>query len=96
MASGTIRTVIPIASVMRSMGMSRGQRDGAALHAFDQALLTRVEQEDDVFEVKPPPYRSRTPIIDRPFEDAEWFNAITWPFENWRASRFSDGSFGVW
>lgn len=47
-------------------------------------------------EIKPPPYRSRTPIIDRPFEDAEWFNAITWPFKNWQASRFSDGSFGVW
>ncbi|MHB1124355.1 MAG: RES family NAD+ phosphorylase [Ramlibacter sp.] len=47
-------------------------------------------------EVKPPPYRSRTPIIDRPFEDAQWFNAITWPFRHWQASRFSDGSHGVW
>ena len=46
--------------------------------------------------IRPPPYRSRTPIIDRPFEDAEWFNAITWPFKTWQASRFSDGSFGVW
>lgn len=46
--------------------------------------------------VKPPPYRSRTPIIDRPFEDAEWFNAIIWPFKNWQSSRFSDGTFGVW
>jgi len=47
-------------------------------------------------EVKPPPYRSRTPLIDRPFEDAEWFNAIAWPVKNWQASRFSDGTFGVW
>jgi hypothetical protein len=47
-------------------------------------------------EVKPPPYVSGKPIIDRPFEDAHWFNAITWPFENWQSSRFSDGSYGVW
>ena len=49
--------------------------------------------EDDV---KPPPYGSHRPIIDRPFEDAQWFNAIGWPFKNWQASRFSDGSFGAW
>lgn len=47
-------------------------------------------------QIKPPPYRSVTPIIDRPFEDAEWFNAITWPFKHWQASRFSDGSYGIW
>ena len=47
-------------------------------------------------EVKPPSYRSHTPVIDRPFEDAVWFNAITWPFKHWQTSRFSDGSFGVW
>jgi len=55
--------------------------------------LLAQQVEDDV---KPPPYRSRTPVIHRPFEDAEWFNAITWPFKNWQASRFSDGSYGVW
>ena len=49
--------------------------------------------EDDV---KPPLYRSRTLIIHRPFEDAEWFNAIVWPFKHWRASRFSGGTYGVW
>jgi hypothetical protein len=54
-------------------------------------LAQRVEDE-----VKPPPYRSRTPLIDRPFEDAQWFNAIAWPFKNWQASRFSDGTYGVW
>jgi RES domain len=47
-------------------------------------------------EVKPFPYKSRQPIIDRPFEDANWANAIAWPFKHWQASRFSDGSFGVW
>ena len=55
------------------------------------ALAQRVEAE-----VKPPPYVSSVPAIDRPFEDAVWFNAIQWPFLHWRASRFSDGSFGVW
>jgi RES domain len=55
------------------------------------ALAQQVEDE-----VKPPPYQSRTPVIHRPFEDAQWFNAIGWPFKHWQASRFSDGSFGVW
>lgn len=54
-------------------------------------LAQKVEDE-----VKPPPYASRKPIIDRPFEDAQWFNAIDWPFKHWQTSRFSDGSFGVW
>lgn len=55
------------------------------------ALAQQVEAQ-----VRPPPYRSGTPVIDRPFEDAKWFNAIAWPFNHWSASRFSDGSFGVW
>jgi hypothetical protein len=54
-------------------------------------LAQKVEAD-----VKPPLYRSRTPIIHRPFEDAEWFNAIAWPFKHWQASRFSDGTYGVW
>jgi hypothetical protein len=54
-------------------------------------LAQKVEDE-----VKPPPYVSGKPIIDRPFEDAQWFNAIAWPFKHWQSSRFSDGSFGVW
>lgn len=53
-----------------------------------------AQQVED--EVKPPPYRSSTPIIDRPFEDAHWFNAIAWPFKHWQVSRFSDGSYGAW
>lgn len=61
----------------------------------DEPAAWRLAQqvEDDV---KPPPYRSRTPVVDRPFEDAAWFNAIAWPFRHWQASRFSDGSYGVW
>lgn len=55
------------------------------------ALAQQVEDE-----VKPPLYQSRTPVIHRPFEDAQWFNAIGWPFKHWQASRFCDGSFGVW
>ena len=55
------------------------------------ALAQQVEDG-----VKPPPYQSLNPVIHRPFEDAEWFNAIGWPFKHWQASRFSDGSFGVW
>jgi hypothetical protein len=49
-----------------------------------------------VVEVKPQPFQSRTPLIHRPFESAQWRNAIGWPFKNWQASRFSDGSFGIW
>lgn len=57
----------------------------------ERLLAQQVEDE-----VKPPPYSSRQPILDRPFEDAQWFNAIDWPFKHWQTSRFSDGSFGVW
>ena len=47
-------------------------------------------------DAKPRPYQSHTPEIHRPFENAQWFKAITWPFKNRQASRFSDGSFGIW
>lgn len=45
---------------------------------------------------KLPAYASTAPGIDRPFEEADWFNAIGFPFRHWMASRFSDGSFGIW
>ena len=45
---------------------------------------------------KPYHYVSQTPAIDRPFEESGWFAAIWFPFKNWTASRYSDGSFGVW
>ena len=60
----------------------------------DPAAWRLAQQVEDA--VKPPPYRSPTPLVDRPFEDAAWFNAIGWPFRHWQASRFSDGSYGVW
>lgn len=74
-----------------SLRQSQDLFDDLTDEPVEWLLAQRVEDE-----VKPPPYRSRTPIIDRPFEDAAWFNAIVWPFKHWRASRFSDGSYGVW
>lgn len=44
----------------------------------------------------PPFYQSRNPIVDRPFEEAAWFDAVQFPFENWQESRFSTGKYGVW
>lgn len=58
------------------------------------SLWSLAQQVED--DVKPVTYRSRTPIIHRPFEDADWFNAIAWPFQYWQSSRFSDGTYGVW
>jgi len=47
---------------------------------------------------KPWPYQSKVPVIDRPFEAADWIEAVAYPFQppNWSRSRFSDGSFGIW
>lgn len=47
---------------------------------------------------KPWPYESRQPVVDRPFEEAEFLSAVMYPFEpdHWSASRFSRGDFGVW
>ncbi|WP_308364964.1 MULTISPECIES: RES family NAD+ phosphorylase [unclassified Microbulbifer] len=45
---------------------------------------------------KPLQYESRQPVIDRPFEDAEFISAVRFPFDNWSQSRFSRGQFGVW
>jgi len=45
---------------------------------------------------KPPLFVSHLPVIDRPFEEAQWNDAIGYPFRHWMRSRYSDGSFGVW
>lgn len=74
-----------------SIGTSQDLFDDLSSSSDDWALAQQVEDE-----VKPPPYQSRTPVIHRPFEDAQWFNAIGWPFKHWQTSRFSDGTFGVW
>lgn len=76
-----------IVSIQTSQNLFDDLSDAPA----DWALAQHVEDE-----VKPPTYHSATPIIHRPFEDAHWFNAITWPFQHWNQSRYSDGKFGVW
>lgn len=45
---------------------------------------------------KPRTFVSQQPIIDRPFEEAKFNEAIQYPFEHWAKTRYSDGSFGVW
>lgn len=65
--------------------------DDLSEHADEWKVAEQVQDE-----VGLPLYRSKTPIIDRPFEDANWLNAIHWPFKNNQQSRFSDGTFGVW
>lgn len=45
---------------------------------------------------KPGLYQSTQPVIDRPFEQAEWEDAIAYPFKHTSVSRYSDGGFGVW
>lgn len=45
---------------------------------------------------KPHGYSSTLTQIKRPFEEADWFSAIEFPFKNWMSSRFCDGSFGIW
>jgi len=47
-------------------------------------------------ETKPSFFESHQPVIHRPFEEADWHNAIGYPFTKLSESRFSDGSFGVW
>ena len=74
-----------------SIGASQDLFDDLSSSPKDWALAQQVEDQ-----VKPPTYQSATPVIHRPFEDAEWFNAIGWPFKHRQASRFSDGSHGVW
>lgn len=49
-----------------------------------------------VMQFKPFTQQSRQPIIDRPFEDAIYHEAIAYPFENWNSSRYTNGKFGVW
>jgi hypothetical protein len=74
-----------------SLHPSQDLFDDLSPNPAERLLAQKMEDE-----VKPPCYRSRTPIVDRPFEDTTWFNAIAWPFKHWQASRFSDGSYGVW
>lgn len=45
---------------------------------------------------KPAQFTSDQPIINRPFEEAQYNDAIRYPFDHWASSRYSDGSYGVW
>jgi RES domain. len=74
-----------------SLRKSQDLFDDLTDNPADWGIAQRVEDD-----VKPSTYRSHVPVIYRPFEESEWFNAIGWPFRYWSASRFSDGSFGVW
>jgi hypothetical protein len=74
-----------------SLRESRNLFDDLSGDPAEQALAQQVE-----IAVKPLQYHSPAPVIHRPFEEAEWFNAIGWPFQHWQGSRYSDGSFGVW
>jgi hypothetical protein len=57
----------------------------------DWKLAQQVEEE-----IQLPRHRSPTPIIHQAFNDANWRNAINWPFKHRQHSRFSDGTYGVW
>ncbi len=68
---------------------------------FDDLSTDRHDQDVAIqheMATKPWPYQSKVPVIDRPFEEAEWIEAVAYPFQppNWSRSRFSNGSFGVW
>jgi hypothetical protein len=45
---------------------------------------------------KPHTHVSGRPVIDRPFEEAAYNEAIDYPFKHWYRTRYSDGSYGVW
>lgn len=74
-----------------SIHVSQDLFDDLSASPADWVQAQRIEDE-----VKPFAYQSNVPIINRPFEDAHWCNAIEWPYKHWQASRFSDGSFGIW
>ena len=74
-----------------SLRVSEDPFDDLTSNTDDLILARQVESD-----ARPRPYQLHTPEILRPFEDALWFNAIIWPFKTRQASRFSDGSFGVW
>ena len=74
-----------------SIHVSQDLFDDLSASPADWVQAQRMEDE-----VKPFAYQSNVPVINRPFEDAHWCNAIEWPYKHWQASRFSDGSFGIW
>jgi len=79
-----IRNIISLADVENAF-------DDLSDNQADRSLAQIVAAD-----VKPMRQSSFEPGIYRAFEEADWSSAILWPFRNWQASRFSDGSFGVW
>lgn len=77
-----------------SLRVSEDLFDDLAENAEERALLAEIELDR-----KPSQYRGR-PGLARPFEEAELtskvFAAIDYPFAHSTASRFSDGTWGVW
>jgi hypothetical protein len=80
-----------LARNIKSIRISQNLFDDLADDPADWETAQRHE-----LATKPHTYESPTTIIDRPFEEADWLNAIEFPFRNWASSRFCDGSFGIW
>lgn len=74
-----------------SLRISENLFDDLSPDPNEQATAMHLEME-----TKPPTYLSNLPVVDRPFEEAEWIDAVEFPFIEWSASRYSDGRFGVW
>lgn len=97
-AKGGLFSELRLAEVRRplirnivSLRVSQDLFDDLSDRPEDWKLAQQVEDA-----VKPQAYRSAQPVIDRPFEEAAWFHAVGFPFSRWGASRYSNGSFGVW
>jgi hypothetical protein len=80
---------------IKSVRVSQDLWDDLAAEGLSSRDVGALAQKLDAL-VKPAFYTSSIPIIDRPFEEAIWFEAVAYPFRHLQASRFSDGSFGVW
>ena len=72
-----------------SLRVSENLFDDLSPDPNEQATAMHLEME-----TKPPTYLSNLPVVDRPFEEAEWIDAVEFPFIEWSASRYSDGRLG--
>lgn len=72
--------------------------------AASQDLFDDLSEDDDDMRyaialessTKPGPVSIGSPIIHRPFDEADWYSLIGYPFESLGASRLSTGDYGVW
>lgn len=74
-----------------SLRVSEDLNDDLSDDPNERQAATNLE-----LEFKPKAFESPIPVIHRPFEEANWNDAIGFPFINWMKSRYSDGSYGVW